>query len=92
MIADFKDKITEKIWNGERTKLDYDVQRRVLRKLRYIYAAITLDDLKEPPGNRLELLRGDRRGQYSIRVNKQYRICFRWADQRAYEVEFTDYH
>ena len=64
----------------------------MLRKLVAIHSAMTLDDLKVPPGNRLEKLRGDRSGQYSIRVNDQWRICFRWSDSNAHDVEIVDYH
>jgi proteic killer suppression protein len=63
-----------------------------LRRLRILHRAATLDDLRVPPGNRLEALKGDRRGQYSIRVNDQYRICFRWEHGEAWDVELTDYH
>ena len=68
------------------------IERVALRKLAMLDAAHVLDDLKVPPGNRLEALRGDRRGQHSIRVNDQYRICFRWEDCNAYDVELCDYH
>jgi toxin HigB-1 len=68
------------------------IARPALRKLRIVHRAATLDDLRAPPGNRLELLRGDRAGQYSIRVNDQFRICFRWEDGDAFDVELTDYH
>ena len=69
-----------------------DVQRRALRKLAILDAAETLGDLRIPPGNRLERLKGERAGQYSIRINQQWRICFRWKRGDAYEVEITDYH
>jgi proteic killer suppression protein len=93
MINSFRNKQTEKIWNGIGTKkLPTDVQERARRKLRMIDSAATLDDLKIPPGNRLEALHGDRAGQYSIRVNDQFRICFLWQSNNADGVEFTDYH
>jgi proteic killer suppression protein len=73
-------------------KLPPDLQRPALRKLRMLDAAVTIDDLRVPPGNRLEKLRGDRVGQWSIRINEQWRICFAWRDGHAYDVEITDYH
>lgn len=69
-----------------------NIERQIRRKLDYLKAANELDDLKAPPGNRLEALKGDRKGQFSIRVNDQYRICFRWKGGDAYDVEVTDYH
>jgi proteic killer suppression protein len=69
-----------------------DVQRVALRKLRMLHRAVTLSDLHAPPGNRLEALKGDRSGQYSLRVNDQYRICFVWSDGEVYDVEIVDYH
>jgi len=92
MIVSFKDRITEKIWNGVRVKLDGNVQQRALLKLRYIHVAQDLEDLTTPPGNKLEPLKGKRKGQHSIRVNQQYRICFIWTSLGAENVEFTDYH
>jgi proteic killer suppression protein len=68
------------------------IERAARRKLLYLHRARTLEDLKVPPGNRLELLRGDRKGQYSIRINDQWRICFTWRDGDAYGVEIVDYH
>lgn len=68
------------------------IERAARRKLLYLHRARTLEDLKAPPGNRLELLRGDRKGQYSIRINDQWRICFAWRDGDAYDVEIVDYH
>ncbi|MNY70630.1 Toxin HigB-1 [compost metagenome] len=73
-------------------KLPQDMQRVALRKLRQLMAAATLDDLRIPPGNRLEALAGDRAGQHSIRINDQWRICFRWVDGNAHDVEIVDYH
>jgi len=93
MIISFKCKETEKIFN--RTffkKLPQEMQRAGYKKLLMLDAAIELKDLKIPPANQLEKLSGDRTGQYSIRVNKQYRVCFTWSDGRAENVEITDYH
>ena len=93
MIKSFKDKETEKLFGRQRSrKLPGDIQRRAFRKLRMLDAAGRLDDLRVPPGNRLEQLSGDREGQHSIRINNQWRICFRWERGDAYEVEITDYH
>jgi toxin HigB-1 len=81
------------MWQRERSrKLDPPTQRAALRKLLILDAAETLDDLRVPPGNRLEKLRGDRSGQHSIRVNQQWRICFRWTASGAHDVEIVDYH
>ena len=93
MIVGFRDAETEKIWNGQRSRrLPFDIQASALRKLRLISAARRLDDLRVPPGNRLEALRGDRAGQWSIRINDQRRICFRWSEGGADDVEIVDYH
>lgn len=93
MIQSFRDKETERVFSRERSrKLGLDVQRGALRKLAMLDAAQSLQDLRVPPGNRLEKLTGDREGQHSIRINDQWRICFRWKDGNAYEVEITDYH
>jgi len=93
MIESFKDKDTERIWNQQSTRsLSRAVQISALRKLFMISRARSLRDLQTLPGNRLELLKGDRAGQYSIRVNDQNRICFRWENGNAYEVEIADYH
>jgi toxin HigB-1 len=93
MIRSFADKETERIWNGQSSRaLPGDIQDRALRKLRQIDAARSLDDLRNPPGNRLEALRGNRSGQMSIRINDQWRICFRWSEGDATEVEIVDYH
>jgi toxin HigB-1 len=94
MIVSFKSKETELIFNGE-VSLDYpgDIQRTALRKLRIVDAATSINDLRVPPGNRLEKLSGDREGQHSIRVNSQWRICFTWTEENnASEVEIVDYH
>ena len=93
MIVSFNDKETERIWNRIRAKRFPDaVQQAARRKLILVNAAATLDDLRVPPGNRLEALKGDRAGQHSIRVNDQFRICFVWRDGDAHRVELTDYH
>ena len=93
MIKSFKDAETEKIYHRERSrKLPSDIQRVALRKLRMINNAINLNDLRIPPANRLEKLAGDRKGQYSIRINDQWRICFEWRNSDAFNVEITDYH
>ena len=93
MIKSFKCKETEKIWNEEFSKkLHQDIQKRALQKLRMLNASSVLDDLKIPPSNRLEILTGDRQGQYSIRINAQFRICFRWLDNHSFDVEIVDYH
>lgn len=92
MIKSFADGRTEKVWNGERTRLPSDILRRAERKLVQIDSAAELSDLRAPPGNRLEQLSGDREGQHSIRINDQWRICFRWSDDGVYDVEIVDYH
>jgi len=93
VIRSFRDRETEKVFGRDRSKrLPGDVQRRAHRKLLLLDAAEAVEDLRIPPGNRLERLSGDRVGQYSIRVNEQWRICFRWERGDAYDVEITDYH
>ena len=93
MIRSFKCKETEKIFHRRfSSKLPQDMQRVALRKLRILNRSINLNDLQVPPGNRLEALKGERRGQHSIRINDQYRICFVWRDNDAYDVEIVDYH
>ena len=93
MIVSFRDRETEKIWSGLRSRrLPGDIQATALRKLRLINVAKRLDDLKVPPGNRLEPLKADRSGQWSIRINDQWRICFRWTEGGAEDVEIVDYH
>ncbi len=93
MIRSFADRETELVWQGIRSKrLPQDVQRAALRKLQMIEAAEIVDDLQEPPGNRLEALKGKRKGQWSVRINNQWRICFRWVNEHAEDVEITDYH
>lgn len=93
MIASFRDAGTEGLWkSGKSRSLPADLQRRAFKKLAILNAAITLDNLRVPPGNRLEPLRGDRSGRYSIRINDQYRVCFAWRDGNAFDVEIVDYH
>ena len=93
MIRSFKSKETEKVFNRERSqKLPSDIQQVALRKLRMLNRAVTLQDLRVPPANRLEKLSGDRAGQYSIRINDQWRICFDWQAGDAQSVEIVDYH
>jgi proteic killer suppression protein len=93
MISSFKCKETDKIFNRKFSKkLPQDIQKAAYRKLLMIDAAMDVNDLKIPPANHLEKLSGDRSGQYSIRVNKQYRICFVWNETKADDVEIVDYH
>jgi proteic killer suppression protein len=93
VIRSFRDRDSERLFHRQPVKkLGSDVQRLALRKLRQLDAAVALDDLRIPPGNRLEKLRGDRAGQYSVRINDQWRICFRWAAPDAHDVEIVDYH
>jgi len=93
VIRSFRDAETRKVFERERArKLPPDVQRRAHRKLLLLNAAERFEELRVPPGNRLERLVGDRAGQYSIRINDQWRICFRWRDGDAHDVEICDYH
>ncbi|MGR3176012.1 MAG: type II toxin-antitoxin system RelE/ParE family toxin [Candidatus Scalindua sp.] len=93
MIKSFKCKETNKIFNRFFSrKLPHDIQRTALRKLRMLNRAIKLNDLKVPPSNYLEALHGNRKGQHSIRINDQWRICFKWSNSEASNVEITDYH
>jgi proteic killer suppression protein len=93
MINSFKCKETEKILNGKfSSKLPQAIQRLAARKLAYLDGAGDLEDLRSPPGNRLEALKDDRAGQHSIRINDQWRICFVWRDNNASDVEIVDYH
>ena len=93
MIRTFADKNTEKLFERENAKrFAGKLQRAALRKLLVLDAAEVLEDLAVPPGNRLEKLAGDREGQYSIRINDQWRICFLWSEGDAFDVEITDYH
>lgn len=93
MIKTFADKQTEKVWNREFSKkLPTDIQKAARRKLIMVHAASVLSDLKIPPNNQLEKLSKDRKGQHSIRINDQWRVCFRFEQGDAYEVEIVDYH
>ena len=93
VIRSFGSKDTERIWHEQYVKsLDRRIQRAVLRKLEIVHSASDAEDLRIPPGNRLEQLRGDRAGQYSIRVNDQWRICFVWREGGAHDVELVDHH
>lgn len=93
MIRNFKDKETQKIFERQRSrKLPSDIQQVALRKLRMLNRSQALQELRIPPANRLERLSGDRDGQYSIRINDQWRICFDWKDGDAMNVEIVDYH
>jgi proteic killer suppression protein len=97
MITSFKDNTTEDIFNGKNTKdarkiCPRDVWKIAIRKLDQLDSVIKLDELKIPPGNMLEALKGNRNGEYSIRINNQYRICFKWSESGPDLVEITDYH
>ena len=93
MIKSFRNKETEKVYTREgSSKLPRDIQQAALRKLRMISNAKNIKDLKSPPANRLEKLKGNREGQMSVRINDQWRICFVWQNSDAYQVEITDYH
>jgi toxin HigB-1 len=93
VLRSFADKEAERIWERKRSpRFDDTTQRVALKKLVMLDAAETIEDLRVPPGNRLEKLKGDRGGQHSIRVNQQWRVCFRWTDAGPEEVEIVDYH
>jgi proteic killer suppression protein len=92
MIASYRDRDTEVLASGRRVRRFGGIDRVARRKLRMLEAAKHLGDLASPPGNRLEALVGDRKGQHSIRINDQWRICFVWRDEAAYDVEIVDYH
>jgi proteic killer suppression protein len=93
MIKTFADKETQSLYSqGKSLRLPPDLIRRAIRRLEYIHLAISLNDLNMPPSNRLPALKAERRGQYSISINDQWRICFRFVDGDAYDVEVTDYH
>jgi proteic killer suppression protein len=93
VLRSFADKETERVWRRQRVRaLDQGTQRAALRKLLILDAAETLDDLRVPPGNRLEKLKGNRAGSYSVRINQQWRICFRWTAAGPEDVEIVDYH
>lgn len=93
MIRTFRDAETERLWKEERSRhIPASIQKPAFKKLQMLNAAGALGDLAVPPGNRLERLKGNREGQHSIRINDQFRICFKWREGNAYEVEITDYH
>jgi toxin HigB-1 len=93
MIRTFADADSESVWFGRRVRsLPLEVQTVARRKLRMINNAHDLRDLRSPPGNRLELLKGDRAGQYSVRINRQWRVCLRWRSGDAHDVQIVDYH
>lgn len=92
MIKSFRCKDTETIFNDILAVRFAAIERQARRKLLYLHRARSLNDLMQPPGNRLEALKGDRKGQHSIRINDQWRICFRWEENDAYDVEIMDYH
>ena len=93
MIASFADRDTEQLWlTGTSRRLPATIRRSAFKKLAILNAALELANLNVPPGNRLEVLRGDRVGQHSIRVNERYRVCFVWRDGNAHDVQIVDYH
>ena len=92
MIRSFRGRDSEALFNDVAVRRLQAVERQARRKLLYLHRARTLGDLNAPPGNRLEALKGERRGQFSIRINDQWRICFTWRDGDAHEVEVVDYH
>ena len=93
MIVSFRDRETERLWFGERSRrLPPWIMTTAVRKLRLLQAATSLDQLRQPPGNRLEALSGNRAGFHSVRINDQWRVCFRWTERGAEDVEVVDYH
>ena len=92
MIVSYKDKVTQRFAEGESVGKFRAFERIAYRKLKYLMAAVSLEDLRIPPGNRLEALQGGRIGEHSIRINDQWRICFKWTDGGAESVEIVDYH
>ena len=92
MIRSFRDKRTEALFHDEEVARYRQIERIARRKLAVLHRSRSLADLRVPPGNRLERLKGDRAGRYSIRINDRWRICFRWQDSDAYDVEIVDYH
>jgi toxin HigB-1 len=92
MIAGFRDQETHKLFETGKSRVFGNIGAVALRKLDQLEAATKLEDMRSPPGNRLEALRGARKGQHSIRINDQYRICFVWLEDGAHEVEIVDYH
>ena len=92
MIKSFKSKNAEDLFFDKKLKKLVNIERVARRKLMILHAACDVNDLRVPPGNMLETLQGDRKGQYSIRINKQWRVCFKWIDGHAWDVEIVDYH
>jgi toxin HigB-1 len=92
MIKSFRDSDTKDLFSGKRVKRWVNIETVAMRKLAMLERAAVLDDLRIPPANRLEALKGDRKGQHSIRINDQFRVCFKWRDGDAYDVEIVDYH
>ena len=92
MIRSFADRDTEQVFQHRHSRRYAAIERVALRKLRQIHRVSTVEELYQPPGNKLEKLKGDREGRWSLRINDQYRICFRWSDGDAFEVEIVDYH
>lgn len=93
MIKSFKDDLTKSVWDRRRVKgFPSDIFKTARRKLGFLEDAIDINDLRVPPGNRLEALKGNRLGQHSIRINDQWRVCFKWIEGNAFDVEITDYH
>lgn len=92
MIRNFRCKDTEKLFNDKRVSRFHSIEWQARKKLLYLHAATSLDVVGVLPGSRLEALKGERKGQYSIRINQQWRICFKWKDGDAFDVEIVDYH
>ena len=92
MILSFADRDTEYLFGDKRVRRFSGIERAARRKLLFLHRAVDLDDLRSPPGNRLELLKGDRAGQHSMRINDQWRICFVWTTEGTRDVEIVDYH
>ena len=93
MIVSFRDSDTELLWDtGKSRRIPAEIRRTAWKKLAILNAAVEIANLRVPPGNRLEALTKDRKGQHSIRINDQYRVCFRWLDGNSYDVEIVDYH
>lgn len=92
MIKDFRSAETRDLFNGKRVRRWINIETVAMRKLAMLNRAARLDDLRIPPANRLEALKGERAGQHSIRINDQFRLCFRWRDGDAHDVEIVDYH
>ena len=92
MIKSFKDRAVERLWMGDTPRQFRGIQKQAVRKLDMLHTARDLRDLQAPPANRLEALKGNRRGQHSIRINDQWRICFIWTNEGATEIEIVDYH